>query len=662
MRPRLCLALACLALAALVPTGAGGAAGGPTVVPSKVERVVVYSQQARVFRSATVTLAGEATFGVADLPSALVEGSLRVESKTAEVVRVEVTRTREHLPRQAKAKELADKIEAVLERLRALRDERQVLQSELELVGGLRLTTLPVPRDGKPAAGEGLFSDAWRRILAWVEARSGKDRTRLLALAADERKEQRTLYTLQVEAKGLDLYSASEAVPRVLATLRGKPGKHQVTVSYLVSQVRWRPTYDLGYDHRSRSVEAAYYALVEQRTGEDWVSAQLLFSTTQPVSLVAIPELPTWTLGRQRDFTPTPRPRLEPAARVWTPPPPIVARDAAIERLRAALAEASPSAPMGRDEERRLEERPVVPKPEPKPRAEEGERVYDRRAPMKKPAPMAESVAPAPVQPSPSVNLPGAPPPPSPPARAIARASGGMAAPQKPAEELPWTEQGYRPPPVDPDSPSAGAEGYRFTLYAPGRHTVAGAGAQQRVPLLRQRFAVSPTYRILPGLSPSAYLIASVTNGTGKPILRGPANVFSGAMFTGQTWINTALPGRKIVLPLGVDDAIKVVRHLTQKTASQGVVFKDDVTVYTVQLEVANHRRHAVQVEVEDQVPVKDGDKVQVKAFSSDSFGKPDERGKVLWKGSVGASSVKKLSFSFQLVRPKDWDLVQHDS
>jgi uncharacterized protein (TIGR02231 family) len=226
---------------------------------------------------------------------------------------------------------------------------------------------------------------------------------------------------------------------------------------------------------------------------------------------------------------------------------------------------------------------------------------------------------------------------------------------------VPWTDQGYSPPPVDPDSPAAGAEGYLFTLYAPGRHVVPASGAERRIPVMRKRFAVKPVHRILPGLSLSAYLMAGVYNNTGQPILRGNANLFSGSMFSGHTWLNTALPGKTIDLPLGVDDSVKVVRHLRQRTVSQGVVFKDDITEYTIDLEIANHRRYAIQAEVEDQLPVKEGKKVEVKSFSSAAFAKPDEQGKIKWKGQVGASSVKKLSFSFRILRPKDWELQQHD-
>ncbi len=263
---------------------------------------------------------------------------------------------------------------------------------------------------------------------------------------------------------------------------------------------------------------------------------------------------------------------------------------------------------------------------------------------------------------------PSAPPPPAKPTLRLSlagKSSGGYYKRRRttPVVTLPWTDAGYRPPTLHPDLPAAAAKGYIFTLYAPGRHSVASNGSRRRIPLLRKTLKVVPTYRIVPGRSKRAYLMAAVKNTTGRPILRGHANLFAGAMFSGRSWLNTALPGREIKLPLGVDDAIKVERHLRQKTLVKGVFFKDDVTRYTVQIQVANHHRQAVQVEVHDQLPVvpRWAKKLEVKEVTLPGGMTRDKKtGQVTWKGTIKGSAVKKLSFSFNIVRPKDWEMRQH--
>jgi uncharacterized protein (TIGR02231 family) len=231
-----------------------------------------------------------------------------------------------------------------------------------------------------------------------------------------------------------------------------------------------------------------------------------------------------------------------------------------------------------------------------------------------------------------------------------------------PTEEVPWTDTGYRPPYLDPDLPAASAKGHRFTMDAPGRHSVVANDVAVRVPLLRERFGVTPVYKIVPGRSKAAYLTAEIFNSSGRPVLRGHANLFTGATYSGQTTLETAVPGAKLLLPLGVDEGVKVNRMINQRTVSTGVVFKDEVSEYTVTIEIANHRRHPIRVEVEDQLPVTANKDTKVEGFEArPAMSGPELDGRVTYQGTVGAGSVQKLVIKFRIVRPKNWELRQHD-
>ncbi len=677
-------ALAGLILAFPGQASADGAA--PAVVKSRVDHVLAYSDQARVHRVSTVKLkGGERTVELATLPAVTRPGSLRVESKTATVVRTQlVTDRRRVLPRQGEAKRLLAAIEKLHDERRDLASEQQVLRSERQFLDSLALRDA----DGGGAddgdgdarrrrARPGIFVASWARVLDWLSARRAKIDARLLALAAEQRALASELHKKAVAAEPLDLGSVGRAATRVLATLSGSPGRHRISVSYLVPAVRWVPSYDLRYDPRTRKVEAVYYASVSQSTGEAWDGARLRFSTDMPRLMLAIPELATWTLGRKRDFEPTPRKRGEPPPPVWRPGPRPVVRDPMVDWIRGALGKAGARGGKGRDKDTGLEgllDGAVL----------GGSTERDRRrAPSRRVSSPAPKPAPRPTVVAPAADDGEADMAYEPPAEAKVmaqsvsrsrsrrygfgkRTQGGAgispSIPSTPSEQVPWSDAGYRPPYLDPNLPAAAAKGYRFTLYAPGKHSVPSTGKARRVPLLTRSFAVQPVYRINPGNSPWAYLMASVKNGTGRPILRGRAHLFSGAMFRGKSWLNTSLPGHTIYLPLGVDDAVKVSRYQKQRTLVKGVVFKDDVTEYTVTVEIANNHAYGIKVEVHDQVPLKRGEKIEVEGFSArPSMSEPDDEGRIRWKGAVDARSVKKLNFTFKIKRPRDWELRQHN-
>jgi len=661
-----------LLLAALwIPEAAG------QQVTDKLDRVLVYSTQARVYHVASVILAAnQSRVELVDLPTAARHDSVQVTSKSADVMRVEVVQSRGKLPRQVKTEEMVKQIEAAVDRLQDLEYERQVLQNELSILNGLGLRR---ETRKERAPEEGLFADVWRRILTWMEGRTSRVRARLRALSRQRLEQQKGLHKLQVAARELDLEAVNTPVQRVVATLRPRPGRHQLTVSYLVDEVRWVPSYDLRYDAARRVVEATYYAVVSQSTGADWERARMRFSTAMPTQLLAVPELSTWTLGRRRDFMPTPHRQHEAAPSPWQPPELEVPTDPVVEHLRGLL---QGRGPMGRptsktDSDRNgvpdmEDRRPSRPPPmvQPKPAAKKKEYYRDEsddagleeRAAEREVMPSSPSMAPPP-SPGPSFadSSGGAVPAAQAPARSRVSLFGKRST-YKPTESLPWSEEGYQPPRLDPDLPAAAAEGYRFTLYAPGLHNVPSGGRRMRIPVLRRELKVRPYYGIRPGGSTYAYLMAEVKNTTGRPILRGHANLFTGDMFSGRSWLNTSLPGRTIKLPLGVDDGVKIERHARQRTVSEGVIFKDDISEYTIEIEIANHHRYPIEVELQDQIPLEQGRKVEVKAFSSKpKMKEPDKQGMVTWEGKVGASSVKKLKFTFQIVRPKDWELRQHD-
>ena len=292
------------------------------LAPSRVEKVLIYSGKARVYRKIELKLAAQPQeFGVADLPDRAEPDTVQVTCATADVVRVSTALTREHLPRQTRAKELLDKLEKIQDQINEAEDEASLLQVELQVLNNLQLA--PPAKEDKGGT-PGLFADTWRQILAWVSRRTRQSRARLAELSQKRGELRRALHPLQVEARTLNVNAASDPVLRVTATLKGKPGRHRVVVSYLVSGLQWRPTYDLSYNHARRRVESTTYALLTQTTGEDWTEARLIFSTGSPTHLMAVPELPTWTLGRHNEFTPSARRRHDPAPPVWSPTPPMI--------------------------------------------------------------------------------------------------------------------------------------------------------------------------------------------------------------------------------------------------------------------------------------------------------------------------------------------------
>jgi uncharacterized protein (TIGR02231 family) len=224
-----------------------------------------------------------------------------------------------------------------------------------------------------------------------------------------------------------------------------------------------------------------------------------------------------------------------------------------------------------------------------------------------------------------------------------------------------------RPRFSDPFLPAVSAAGFDAVYAAPLPATVPSQAQSLRVPLAAHDYAVTTFYEATPSLSTTAYLKATVKNGTGLPILAGPANVFVGGAFTGDATLSTTGPGGTIELPLGADEDIRLTRTVIPSTSTKGFVFGErDVTDYAVKIEVGNYKKRASTIRVVDQVPKSAAEKVEIELVSTsptpqavEGGGNVDGDGLLAFLVDVPAGGTKTISFTYRVSRPKDWRLSQ---
>src|SRR6185312_10834876 len=84
-------------------------------------------------------------------------------------------------------------------------------------------------------------------------------------------------------AEAQKLAAARRGGWKVTATVAGN-GPARLDLTYVASNARWYPVYDLTLQPDGSNVEVAFAALVSQETGEDWTDARLTVSTAVPAT------------------------------------------------------------------------------------------------------------------------------------------------------------------------------------------------------------------------------------------------------------------------------------------------------------------------------------------------------------------------------------------
>ncbi len=163
-------------------------------------------------------------------------------------------------------------------------------------------------------------------------------------------------------------------------------------------------------------------------------------------------------------------------------------------------------------------------------------------------------------------------------------------------------------------APAQLAQGLLSAVFtAPRRESVDGAGRARKVFLSSFSLQGELSRVAAPRADPSAYLAAKAVNGTGAPLLPGPASVFLGDEFVGRAQLPLVPAGGEVKLAFGADDRIKVERQVVERRhETSGLFTKDDVIRYRVRTTVKNLWSKPVTVRLMDLVPVSREEEVKV--------------------------------------------------
>ncbi|MEW6432468.1 MAG: DUF4139 domain-containing protein [Myxococcota bacterium] len=657
-----------------MPISLLGALALAAAVDAPVTEVTVFTDQARVVRTAKVSVAGGAGVEFPPLRDPIDPSTVQVEAHGAEVRRVDVERIEPEKLRTAEAKALLAEIDQLDLELTRLSLEQSALQTQRDHLQRVS-PTMPPNDPLKPAPK--LNAAGWAAGAQFVGDQLGKVLPRIRANEQHLKKlnEQRRVLLEKAEKLGNPETTAGW---KVVAQLAGN-GAATLTMTYLVRNAQWAPAWDLQLAPESNQVNLSLAGVVSQATGEDWNNASLILSTAIPNAAVEVPKLHTWKIGVTDRFIPTPTPRYD----VLQPPPrlPAVQRARTEEDLvRARLAQLGVLGGEGG----------VV-----------GGVIGDRTRTMEFSSGDADGEL---VRPDadyrkkdrPGRNYPAAPPPPPPPKPAPRYAPGAPAmAPPMPEEAEAMDEPApvvataestrgvrlseskpmqpvstfslapppaWQPPRYDADSPVTLAGGYDLAFTSLQNETIPSGKGARRVALWSAQWPVTVERKLFPALTKDAFLVAELKNPSTQVLPGGRAQLYVGADPAGTARLKLVSPGEAFTLPLGIDRALRPVRNVQLVEATEGVFSKEEVGTYAVSIELANPYPAPIAVRIYDQWPVSDQKEVVTKLLESKPTAtQTANSGGLEWRVTLKPKEKATFSFKYELRRPKGWKLSQQE-
>jgi len=276
---------------------------------SRISAVTVYADRAQVTRTCSVALKPGINLVTFDaLPLLMAEDSLRAEGAgvgRARIAGITVQTVFLERLQEKRIRELEDELQAVKRKIESIEARRKGLAAQRAFIESIRVGWGErISRElatGKPSTIE--LSEASKFVGDGV----GKVEEGLYDTEAAKRPLMDRVTALQKEldqARG-DRKKEVRAVEVAIEADRAM--QFTLTLSYLVWQARWEPTYDVRLSADGSSAELTYRAQVSQRTGEAWPGVQLSLSSARPEAGGAPPELSPWYVS----FYQPPRPMMK---------------------------------------------------------------------------------------------------------------------------------------------------------------------------------------------------------------------------------------------------------------------------------------------------------------------------------------------------------------
>lgn len=267
-----------------------------TELKTTITDVTVFYNGAQVKRVGGLTLqAGEHEIVIRDATSLLKKESIQVKGEgnfTVLSVNHQVSLTDQNIDKkkltelETKQKELMRQMEEVSVKIEVLRVEETVINN----LQNVSTTTEGITVDQVTKAQE----------LMRVKLAAIKNDKLVVSRQMQELYDKHQEVTQQLNALRLPKQEvAYEIVIKVLAKSETVAG---FTLTYIVPNAKWYPTYDIRVKDVSSPMQIEYKANVNQQSGEDWSNVKLRLSTGDPSKSSQKPLISTWYLYPNRSY------------------------------------------------------------------------------------------------------------------------------------------------------------------------------------------------------------------------------------------------------------------------------------------------------------------------------------------------------------------------
>jgi len=184
-------------------------------------------------------------------------------------------------------------------------------------------------------------------------------------------------------------------------------------------------------------------------------------------------------------------------------------------------------------------------------------------------------------------------------------------------------------------------------------YTVLTDGKQNIVNINEHDLKASYEYYCAPKLDLDAFLTAQITDWERYHLLNGEANLFFEGTFVGKSYLDVLNTEDTLDISLGRDKDIVVKRTRKEEFSKKQFIGNKKTDSRGWEISVRNKKSQAVNIVIEDQIPISTTQEIEVKHEISKGGKLEEETGFIEWDLQLGAGANQDVDFQYSVKYPK---------
>ena len=187
--------------------------------------------------------------------------------------------------------------------------------------------------------------------------------------------------------------------------------------------------------------------------------------------------------------------------------------------------------------------------------------------------------------------------------------------------------------------------------------TIVSQEKEQYVILDKKNVEANYKYHTVPKLNNQVFLMAFVKNWQNLNLISGEANIYFEDNYIGKTNITSNYVKDEFPISLGVDERIVAKRIKIEDKTAQKSLNSNKWETESYEISLRNNTKENIELEVLDQIPLSENQKITVKTLNIDDGEFDSKTGSILWNRKINSGASEKINFSYEVKYPKEMQI-----